>query len=48
MAPCMRSSEKQSSLMRVWMDPNAAYAAMGVMKVVRTTSQRLMPSIATW
>ncbi len=31
--------------MRVLIEPNDAYAAMGVMKVVSTTSQRLIPSI---
>ncbi len=34
--------------MRVWIDPNAAYAAMGMTKVVSRISHRLMPSTATW
>jgi hypothetical protein len=33
--------------MRVLIEPNAAYAAMGVVNVVSRMSQRLMPSTAT-
>ena len=45
-APCKSRKAKQSSLIRVLIEPNDAYAAMGVMNVVRRISHRLTPSTA--
>ena len=47
-APSSRSSAKHQSLMRVWMGPNDAYAAMGVMTTVSRISHSEMPSTARW
>ncbi len=48
MAPSSSRSAKHQSFMRVWIEPNDAYAAIGVMKTVSRTSQSEIPSSATW
>jgi hypothetical protein len=47
MAPSSSSSAKHQSLMRVVIEPNEAYAAIGTMNTVSITSHNEMPSSAT-